>query len=334
MFAYVAITILLGVAVYLLRRGRLVNVALLIFSLSLCITALEAYYRFIYARSDGFGRLSKNFAERYYHLDEFGLRASNLPLSTTKPNVVVVGDSHVFGAGLKSPTDRFSDRLAAQFPGTHVVTLGWSGSNTTDQIEQIEKYLPTTGYEIPLVILAYFFNDIESDVTTADRERLISGPPPPQPTALDHLLQRVSQHSRTVEMLYYRAGYPRLVRDRLNEILLFYKDPEIMSRHMATLERLRSAVEQRDSARLLVVLLPFLHSEKLLQDSAFYERFNRRLLQHGFEFVDTQPVLAQHEPSALQVHRFDPHTNPLANKLVADVIIAYLKAHPEIPLRR
>ena len=327
---YVIVTAGFGFTVYLLRRSWLANVALLLLSISLCFTSFEAYYRFFYARSDGFGVLSRNFAERYYRLDEFGLRASNLPLSTTKPNLVVVGDSHVFGAGLESPAQRFSERLAAHFPATHVVNLGWSGWDTTHQVEHLEKHLGATSAEVPLVILTYFFNDIESDVTAADRERLIPAQAPREPTQLDWLLQRISRHSRVVEMVYYRAMYPRLVRDRLGEILRFYADPEIVERHMQTMNRLRTVVQQRDGARLLVVLLPFLHAEELLRDEQFYERFRGTLRGHGYDFVDMQPILAQHRTSELHVNRFDPHTNAFANQLIAEAIIQFLNARPDI----
>lgn len=60
---YIAVTIALGLSVYLFRRSRLANVALMLFSLALCFAGLETYYRFFYAESDGFGRLSKNFSD-------------------------------------------------------------------------------------------------------------------------------------------------------------------------------------------------------------------------------------------------------------------------------
>ena len=77
--AYVAGTILFGLSVYFLRRSWAGNLALLLFSLSLCFTSLEGYYRFLYLQSDGMGRLMKNFAARYYRIDSHGLRASHLP---------------------------------------------------------------------------------------------------------------------------------------------------------------------------------------------------------------------------------------------------------------
>ena len=81
---YLIATFGLALALYLLRRTRLANPVWLLFTLSLCVTRLEAYYRFVYAESDGFGRLSKNFNERYYKLDANGLRNSNLPPNETK----------------------------------------------------------------------------------------------------------------------------------------------------------------------------------------------------------------------------------------------------------
>lgn len=324
---YIAVTGALGVSVYLLKRNRLANLALMLFSLSLCLTGLEAYYRFFYCQSDGFGRLSKNFSERYYRLDAYGLRASNLPLSETKDNLVVVGDSHVFGAGLKSPSERFSEKLAAHYPELHVINLGWPGWDTKTETGQLTKYLGDTRARIPLVVLTYFFNDIEEDVTAADRQRLTPSTPPAEPTRVDQALQWLSNYSRFLELFYYRIGYPRLVRDRLDQIQSFYKDPAIMKQHLATLEQFRSVAEKRYSARLLVVILPFLHSEELLHNNEPYESFRDSLSSHGFNWCDMQPVFVSHGLNKLRVNRFDPHTNAYANQLIAEAIISDFDSH-------
>jgi hypothetical protein len=326
---FVTVTAALGVLTYLLRRSRLANIALLFFSLSLCVTGLEAYYRFFYAESDGFGRLSKNFNDRYYRFDAYGLRASNLPPSETQANLVVVGDSHVFGAGLKSTSERFSEILAAQYPELHVINLGLPGWDTKTETAQITKYLGDTHAAIPLVVLTYFFNDIEEDVTAADRQRLLPPTPPVEPTAVDRALQRLSNYSRFLELFYYRIGYPRLVRDRLDQIQTFYQDPGIMAAHLASLEQFRSVVEKQYGAHLLIVVLPFLHSEELLHQTKFYERFGRALDDHRFNYLDMQPIFARHTVRELWVSRFDPHTNGFANQLVANEIIDYLAVHPD-----
>ena len=328
MLIFVAITVALGASVFLLRRNVLGKVALMLFTLALCFTALEAYYRYFFIRSDGFGRLSRNFAERYYQLDQHGLRASNLPPSADKENIVVLGDSHVFGAGLRQPTERLSEQLAARYPQMHVVNLGFPGWDTRTQIEQLTARLGDTRARIPLVVLTYFFNDIEEDVSAADRERLV--PPPPQPTSVDRAFQWISNHSRFVELFYYRIGYPRLVRDRLEQIRTFYEDPAILQQHLATLERLREVTREKYSANLLVLLLPYLHSDELLNRVEFYQRFARELFARGFHVVDMQPIYGQHGTSKLIVHRFDPHTNAFANELAANAVVRYLEAHPEL----
>lgn len=327
---YIGIAFLLGLAVYAFRRTRLGNVALLFFSLSLCVTGLEAYYRFFYAESDGFAQLSKNFAARYYHYDAFGLRASNLPLSATAKNLVVIGDSHVFGAGLKTPAERFSEKLAAHYPSFHVINLGWPGWDTKTETAKIQEHLGETRATIPLIVLAYFFNDIGDDVTAGDRRRIIAADRPAEPTAADRLFQRMAKQSRFVELFYYRAGYPRLVRDLLGQMQLFYEDPAVLTRHVATLEEFRSVVQQRYHANLLVVTLPFLHSDPLLQKKEFYAPFLRILNERGFNTLDLQPTLAGHKVATLQVSRFDPHPNAFANGLIADALIQHLDKHPEM----
>jgi hypothetical protein len=140
----------------MLRRNFIVNIALTFLSISLCLTVLEAYFRFFYIKSDGFARLAKNFAARYYHFDRHGLRGSNLPLSKTRENIVVLGDSFVFGAGLEHPAERFSEKLGAHYPQYHLVNIRLPGWDTKTEIEQADKYLSDRDAAIPLVVLAYF----------------------------------------------------------------------------------------------------------------------------------------------------------------------------------
>lgn len=327
--AYALVTILLGYGVFLLRHHWTANLALLLFTLSLCFTGMEAYYRYFYVKSDGMGALMKNFSDRYYRLDSHGLRASHLPLSKTKDNLIVLGDSHVFGAGLKHPSDRFAELLAKHHPALHVINLGFPGWDTKTEAVQFEKYVGDNHARIPLVILTYFYNDIEEEATPADRERNKSPQPAGTETALDRALQSISRYSRFVQMIYYRIGYPRLVQDRLGQIQQFYQDPIVRDRHLATLVRFRDVLKQRYSANLLIVLLPYLHNEELLHKTAFYGMFEQALAQRGFDFVSLQPVFATYPVEKLWVNRFDPHTNPFANRLIAEAIIKHLSQHPE-----
>jgi hypothetical protein len=327
--AGVLVTLALGLAVYLLRRRFIANIALALLSVSVCFTALEGYFRFFYVKSDGFGRLEKNFAVRYYRFYSYGLRDSHLPLSTTKQNIVVLGDSFVFGAGLKSTSERFGERLAARYRQYHFVNLGLPGWDTRTEIEQTNKYLGGTNAVIPLVVLVYFFNDIEEDVTVADRSRVVSPIAPPKETPIDRALQRISNYSRFVEFIYFRVGYPRLVSDRLTQIQMFYNDPEIRARHLATLERLRSLLMERYKARLLIVVLPYLHSDELLKQTAFYRGFENALDEHKFTHIDMQPAFAKYGVEKLWVNRFDPHTNPFANELMAKGVVDYLTLHAD-----
>jgi hypothetical protein len=153
--------------------------------------------------------------------------------------------------------------------------------------------------------------------------------PPVEATALDRALQRLSNYSRFLELFYYRIGYPRLVRDRLDQIQIFYKDPGIRAAHLASLEQFRSVVEKQYGARLLIMVLPFLHSVELLHQTEFYDRFRNALDDHRFNYIDMQPVFARHTVRELWVSRLDPHTNGFANQLVANEIIDYLEAHPD-----
>ena len=327
---YLIVTAFLGLLVYLWRRQWTANLALLLCTVSLCFTSLEAYYRYFYCQSDGLGMLMENFARRYYHYDSYGLRASNLPPSATRDNVVVLGDSHVFGAGLKKTSERFSALLAAHYHKLHVINLAQPGWDTRTEAKQFERYLGGTRARIPLVILVYFFNDIEEEATPEDRARDPSPYPAAHEMALDRGLQWASKYSRAIQMFYYRLAYPRLVRDRLGQIQLFYQDPLLRNRHLATVEQFRDRLRDRYGANLLLVLLPYLHTEQLLHKDEFYRSFEMTLKQRDFQYLSMQPTFARYKVKQLQVNRFDPHTNPFANRLIADAVIDYLNHHSEM----
>src|SRR4029078_6112892 len=136
--------------------------------------------------------------------------------------------SFVFGAGVKSTADRFSEILVQHYPGFHVVSIGLGGWDTKPERAEDTKHLGDTHASIPLVILTYFYNDIEEEVTAADRARLLPPIPETKPSRTDKLLQLCSKQSRFVELFYYRFRFPYLVRPRLEQILMFYRDPEIL----------------------------------------------------------------------------------------------------------
>ena len=111
---------------------------------------------------------------------------------------------------------------------------------------------------------------------------------------------------------------------------MLYKDPAVRDRHFASLEEFRREAEQQYRAHLLVVTLPFLHTTQLLNATPLYQSFDESLRQRGFRYIDMQPVFAPYGIKQLQANRWDPHTNPLANRLVADAIVQYLDMHPDL----
>ncbi len=77
-----------------------------------------------------------------------------------------------------------------------------------------------------------------------------------------------------------------------------------------------------------MVLLPYLHSDEILRDNRFYERFRKTLDEHRFDYVDLQPTFAAFPVKNLKVNRFDPHTNAFANDLMANAVVRFLERQP------
>lgn len=229
--------------------------------------------------------------------------------------VLMLGDSLTFGWGV-AVEDTASRRLEARLRDDdpagrwQVINAGVGNYNTRMEV----RYLLAEGlrYEPEVVVLNYFLNDAEEDPRYAGNavsERFASYVF--LTNRLDALARRVTGRGAWGD--YYRALYRddapgwRGAREAL-----------------ATLGRTCAA----RSLRCLVLDQPELHRLEPYPFADVSSRVAAACAAAGLPYVDARPALRGLAPASLWVSPQDAHPNATAQARYAEVIAAYLRAHP------
>ncbi len=294
------------------------NVALAIWLPLLPWLAAEVYFQYLWSESDSFGWLSRNFARRHYHADGFGLRDSGLPLASDRPNVLVVGDSLAFGAGLAEVGDRFGNRLRALLPSAHVVVLSSIGGGPLQQTALVRRFTAGSG-KVAAAVLSYTSNDI---LDAAPRDYAA---PPAGRSAWRPWFERIE----LLRHFYHRvrispAAYDAYLRGRVADA---FADPEIFARHAAQLRELAAAASRGGEAPLWLLLWPDLTR---MQRDASEIAIAELARAQGWRALELTPLLTAHPSAELVVSRRDRHPNALAHRLVAERLAQDLRRAPAL----
>lgn len=146
-------------AIHNLARGLLMTY----FTISVCLLAGEAYFRFFHAESDGLPTLAaRNWQEQYWQVNTSGYRDREWKSEDWKEmkTILISGDSFAAGWGIENPEDRFGNVLGSLLGKQYaVINLGEPGANTVEETENLREY-PIENPD--LVILQYYLNDIEN----------------------------------------------------------------------------------------------------------------------------------------------------------------------------
>lgn len=165
-FAYASLGALLLAGTIQRRRSPVrraaANLLITYAAFTLLLLTGEAFFRFVYAESDGLPTLAlRNWQARYWRTNSLGYRDREWTPAdwAGKQTVIVVGDSFTAGWGIENTADRFADVLAALLgDGYAVINLGDPGASTVTAREHLCAHpLQTPDY----VIVQYTLNDIE-----------------------------------------------------------------------------------------------------------------------------------------------------------------------------
>lgn len=300
------------------KNSKKSSIILLVWSVLLSLMFLEAYYRFIYMKSAGVAILGDNFAKKYYKEDKWGFRDSLLPLSLQKSNIIILGDSFVYGHAFKSPEARYSNMLRGMLEDFHVVNMSESGASTNDEILFLLKHRRRKA-KTSLIVLNYVFNDIESSI-----------PPdgggghyrPPK------ILRKIFGYIVFLKHMYYNFIYPvEAVNERYFTMLReAYSNEEILQDHILQLKLLKYVTEEIYDSKLLIVVWPWL-------DKIYYSKDYKRMIKEfeglGISYIDLVLYLKKYKREDLMLSPKDPHPSEKANKVLTEIIYRYIEDNLE-----
>lgn len=281
--------------------------------------AAEVYFQYVWAESDSFGWLSRNFAQRHYHADAYGLRDSGLPLSARGPNALVVGDSLAFGSGLAEVGDRFGNRLRALLPGLHVVVLSSVGGGPLEQAELVRRFAGGSG-AVSAAVLSYTANDI---LDAAPRDYAA---PPAGRAAWRPCTERVELLRHFYHRCWISPGaYDAYLRER---IAAAFSDPQIFARHAEQLRALAALASRGGRAPVWLLRWPDLSRAG---DALGWAPLRELALREGWRPLDVGELLEGRASSELVVSARDRHPNPELHRRVAERLAIELRSALEPP---
>lgn len=297
------------------------NLLVLLFVLSLILLSGEAYYRFFYDTTDGFGlaKTTKRWFQRHFHVNHSGYRDSieyRLKIPDGKRRLTFLGDSFTVGQGVPNVEDRFANKIRGMRDDCEVHVLARCGWNTGHELVLL-RTMPGTGYEFDVVVLVYCINDV-GDFNPTWRQTVAE---------LQDETNRglLVPHSYFLSLLRcrFKTATDSDLADYLQFIRASYEGP-IWESQKRRLRQLRDDVRAR-GARLLVVTFPFLQS--LGPDYEFADA-HARLADFWRELdvphLDLLDIFQGFEPNELVVNRHDRHPNEMAHALAAAKINTFL----------
>ncbi|MEO2031615.1 MAG: SGNH/GDSL hydrolase family protein [Planctomycetaceae bacterium] len=297
------------------------NLLILLFLLSVVVLSGEVYFRFFYDSTDSFGlcKTTERWFERHFERNQSGFRDSYNYLPQVEPGkrrISFVGDSFTVGHGIPDVEDRFANLVRSQRPYDEVHVLAECGLDTGRELE-LMQFLPSSGYETDIVVLAYCLNDI-SDIVPEWQQvlnRIYEGPKPGFFATHSYLFNTLNARLRM-------AREPDIV-DYYSFVRNAYQGP-VWNRHSGRLESFRDAVVE-SGGELFVVTFPFLHA---VGDDYGYHDIHRRLDDFWSDMnvphLDLLEVYDGESPDQLVVSSRDAHPNEKAHAMAARAITAFI----------
>lgn len=257
-------------------------------------------------------KASALWVDKYYKpVNSLGYRDREPDLKTGKKVVLFAGDSFTAGYGNDHVKERFSDLVASGLDTAvyDVYNLGIPGIDTRAEAQRLKEY----PLKPDVIVLAYFFNDIE--VAAADHgfkievPPLYSGVPKPLRVLVDRLY--------FPNFIYWHLpnGSGNILDDFLHKT---YKDPEILQTHLNDLSRI---IEYRDEnqAEMITVMIPFLPD--LSYSAQFTGPVADFLKKNGVKVVTLEEELSKLPGEERVVNKTDSHSSLKTNEIIAREVL-------------
>jgi len=309
-------------------RGFLVNILLLLFSLSILFAILEIGSRIILKPKFDKWYVGPSYdfdAWRNSHLEvDLSLfRKAELYMYSNRINILGLGDSFAFGSGVYNGEETYLALLEkylneASLP-VNISNIATPGNNIREIVTSANNYV--RDQEPDIVLYSIVLNDLDID------------------HEVEHILPSINLLPFLEKYLewsyfyfYVNKKFTSLIQSIFyrSETTQYYEEVFSQSNILEfeyIIQQLKNLSEQ-NNAELMAVILPLMDDFKDYKFDEYHRKIAVILENNGIKYIDTLPGFSSIEnPKDLWVHPYDSHPNETAHKIFAEKINTFLAGH-------
>ncbi len=307
------------------ERKKMIATAILATVLFFCLsfTLSEAYFRFIYDKSDGLGflQVSYKWYERHVRVNgDFKRdREFKIQKAAQVTRICAIGDSITFGYGIKNINDRYTEILEKTLQKNgykvEVYNLAISGVNTRDEIGIYRQY---KFLDCDIILHQYLPRDIRDNEEQAQLFK--------ENSKVSPLAKKASQFSYFFDFIYWRLNqrYDDTFKKLQTIDFKDYENQGKLNHHLSEISQYVQEVKD-DGKKMIVVIFPMFYSIDKNYPSWIHTKIGERFAKEGAVVVDLLPLSAGKNLSDLRASPFDAHPNEYFHNLTAQRVYGPLK---------
>jgi len=289
------------------------------FILVVTYTFCEAYFRFVYDKSDGLGflRVNSKWQARHVIHNNYFYRDRDFTVQKQEgvKRIGVIGDSIAFGGGIKNVDDRFSNLLEKKLIEAgykvEVYNLGKPGYDTEAEIAEYQK---VKNLNFDVVVWEYFLNDIQPKDKSTGTPILV------RESKKGEIVTLLSNRSYFFDFLYWRIAlkWQETLLELKNADLARYSDRETLENHKMQISQFINDLKQENKEVVVIIfpLLAFLGPD--YPANGVHQDMGEFFRSNGLEVVDLLDYLKGKNGKDFWASEFDSHPNEYVHNLAAE----------------
>ncbi len=314
-------------------KTLMLNVLVLLVTLLLIFLLSELALRVYYHGSKRVIAVSPMIREYGKYVDKLnneGMRGGDFVVE--KPNgtirIVIVGDSFVYGAGIKNINDTFAYLLEKQLnernDGVHyeVMNFGKPGDNLPQYLDRLKAKV--TKYHPDIVIIGYMLYDFQ--IRDSEENKYKSIDTEPWTISIVGFWLRASSYAYYFLEQETNKFLEVFGIKKSNKKVLFeaYTPPENQKINAVIFHEMKKVTKENNSS-IFVIIFPLISQLEDYPLKDIHGILKNVIKSQAIYVYDLQPDFSKYPTKDLIANRYDPHPNELAAKITTkelyDIII-------------
>jgi hypothetical protein len=299
------------------RNPNLEGVSLSIITVVISLILLEIVFMFVPQAHEGsLTKASHIWMQKYWGpTNSFGYRDKEPKHDSSKKTIAFLGDSYTSGAGLKFPSERYSDIIASKLEKNkyEIYNLGLSGIDTKEEAKNVNKF----PIKSDVIVLSYFVNDIEV-AASANGLKFEANP---TFSELPSFLVGIFNRFYFPNFVYWQLP-KKPIMDFDKYLTKAYTDPRILEEHLNDLQRIVD-YKVKNNSEMVVLMIPFLF------DLDYTDKYTKPITdffaKNNITVVTVSDEISKIKPSERTAGKLDSHASPIVNEVIAEKLYKTLK---------